>query len=233
MKRLENSILLFCLSTLMVLLLLSYSVNAQENISRTQLEDLHNQLEYNKTKKALVPRQFEKKRKEQENNDEQENIQLNWSGGGKGLNIIGYTIGGILALILIYLIVRSISLSRSDKEEEEVDLENLESIDEHDFQSLLDQKLQEKDFRTAIRIQFLTILQLLSKQRLIEWKRNKTNVQYTYEVKDVEVNGKFRLIANAFDILWYGNEEISEEQYELIANRTDELASFLSLNESV
>lgn len=226
MKRTRGSLMIVVLVIILSITTYKQLSFAQEKISSSQLENLQEQLNYDKTKKALVPRQFDKEEKKDKYNREKDNDQLR--GNGENLNVIGYTIGGLLLLVLLYFIIRSISLSRSKTEEDSVDLENIETIDDHDFKSLLNQKLEEKDYRAAIRIHFLTILQLMSKQGLIEWKKNKTNLQYAKECRDMEVKGKFKKIAYAYDILWYGNEEISVEKYQYIAHKADELSTFLS-----
>ena len=70
-----------------------------------------------------------------------------------------------------------------------------------------------RDFRYAVRYQFLWILKILADKNIIEWNPKKTNRDYMTEIKEKQLQRKFREAAKIFDYVWYGEFEIDENSY--------------------
>ena len=184
-------------------------------ISEENTEKLKQELKYDKTKKQLVPRKFDWKI------DEKDPKKLKQPTSFKGLedifSAVMYVIAALFILTIIYFIVIDIRKNRTKElTRKAIELDNfdVEDITTVDFDPLLDEALKQGNYRIAVRIKFLRILQQLQIKNYIDWKPNKTNRKYALEISDTSVKQSFRSIANIFDRLWYGNISINKEEYE-------------------
>lgn len=206
-----------CLSSFSIL----GQTSSKDAFSSTHLEKLSGELDYDKTKRALVPR---KQRKEPEKKLKKRKEKKAIEEPGIPGSIFGYVLGGILlTTILYYLIVALVARKNKPSNLSEDDLDAIEQIEDQDLDSLLEQKLAEKNYRISFRIQFLKLLQTLAQQKMINWQPNKTNGTYVRECKKGPIKEKFRKITQVFDHTWYGNSEITEEDYYLIKDYVSDL----------
>ena len=151
-------------------------------------------------------------------------------------SILGSTASGlilgnihyILMAIALFLIVYKISGLSLEKLGYKVKKVNhFESdfdavpIEEIDFQSLIKEALNKKDFRLAIRYQYLDVLKSLSEKGLISHSHYKSNVEYAYELKNKTLKNEFRQLVFAFDHIWYGEYTVDANQYQLIYREFD------------
>lgn len=88
-----------------------------------------------------------------------------------------------------------------------------ENIHEMDFEKLLDDAVQNKNFRLAIRVLFLYGLKMLSDKHHIYWEPGKTNHDYLYELRVEELKGDFRQLNYYFEYAWYGNFVVTNELF--------------------
>ena len=63
----------------------------------------------------------------------------------------------------------------------------------------LQKALAEQQFAYAVRVLFLMVLKDFSQREIIIWKRNKTNRDYLFEIRERELARSFRQMAHAFD----------------------------------
>jgi len=196
-----------------ILLLFYVNVNAQtENIgsfSRERLEDLSGSLNYDKMKRSIVPR-FESE-EEEELKEVEKQKQRSFDIPG---SLFAYIIGGLLLIIILYNLTKVVSKNIYRNEiEEPIDIDEIQDIDKEDLDILLQSALENRDFRSAFRIQFLKLLQVLSTKEMISWEPIKTNGTYVRELKVPEIKPQFRSISRAFDHIWYGNSDVKETDY--------------------
>jgi hypothetical protein len=92
--------------------------------------------------------------------------------------------------------------------------EDEDIIQNQDIQQLIDQALQHKNYRLAIRYYYLFVLKKLSDAELIEWEAQKTNTDYSKELTDDTVQYQFKAITRLYDFIWYGNFEVNETLYQ-------------------
>ena len=127
----------------------------------------------------------------------------------------------IVIILVVFFIVRAMMNGegrwvfgrRSDRRivrYEDIDTD----IHETDFNQLLRDAEAEKDFRMAIRFQYLNMLKQLSSAEIIDFDPEKTNLDYTYEIKDEGVREQFQYTSYLYNYVWYGDFEINEAQYE-------------------
>jgi len=91
--------------------------------------------------------------------------------------------------------------------------EDEDIIQNQDIQQLINQALQNKNYRLAIRYYYLSILKKLSDAEMIQWEAQKTNTDYTKELADTSLLKQFKAITKLYDYIWYGSFEVNESSY--------------------
>ncbi len=169
---------------------------------------------------------------------------INWVGQGLSnvfginispqvLQIIEYLIYFLLVILAIYLIVKVLINenfnSLFQKKAKTINDINLteEHIEGIDINKLLTKAIESKDYRLAIRYQFLLTLQKLSKSDIIEWHFDKTNSDYLSEIEQPEIQKGFKQIAYLYDYIWYGEQTIDNNKY------TKSVLDFESINKQI
>ena len=105
--------------------------------------------------------------------------------------------------------------------------ESIEDIHTIDYDRLIDEALQSKNYRYAIRLNYLRTLKKLSDKQIITWKPDKTNRDYLRELKSAEMITQFSLITNDFENIWYGGFDIDQHNYSLLISRYSNVNSLL------
>lgn len=129
---------------------------------------------------------------------------------------IPYILLGLLLFLLIkfFLNVNARSLLYSKKNQSLVTLSEEEHIIKNeDIQQLIQEAIQQKDYRLAIRYYYLHILKMLSDGEFIEWQLQKTNADYISEIEEPELKQPFGHITRLYDYIWYGEFDIDEGKY--------------------
>jgi len=145
-------------------------------------------------------------------------------------NSVTETIIRLLAIIIIgfilYFVIRYVVgkdgnffFSKKNKKVNIATGDLAENIHEINFPESILQFEKQKDYRSAIRYHFLFILKKLSDKKLIEWNPEKTNRDYLYELKAEKSKEKYQKLSYIFDHVWYGEFEISENDYEYFKNQ--------------
>ncbi|HEX8516720.1 MAG TPA: DUF4129 domain-containing protein [Bacteroidia bacterium] len=139
--------------------------------------------------------------------------------GSIGLQILEYglVIAAVVIIILLILKNNIRALFYGKSAEVKMDFsefrENIHSIN---FDMLISESIAKKDYRKAIRIHFLKVLKDLSDRRLIDWKIDKTNHDYSTELNTTPLSESFNELALLYDRVWYGDMHIDEERYNLL-----------------
>lgn len=142
----------------------------------------------------------------------------------KHINKFTKNIGYILAAVVIALLIFFLFKYGRDKEGNwffSKKVKNInpkvnpleENIHEINFQQTIAQYEREKDFRSAIRYQFLWCLKFLSDHQKIDWHQKKTNSDYLKELKGKDLVN-FEKAVYIFDHIWYGEFPIDEAKYQ-------------------
>jgi hypothetical protein len=139
---------------------------------------------------------------------------------------IEYIIIGIV-LLIIYFNRKNFKFDKifiKNKEASKIILEfDEENIEEVDFEALTKNALLNGNYKLAIRYQFLDVLKRLSNAGIIEWQPYKTNYEYLLEIKNGELKNHFRKAALVFDYIWYGNLDLSTEDYQESLDELNEI----------
>ena len=122
----------------------------------------------------------------------------------------------IIVFLTLYLLLgrSGTSLFYNAKEQNVQGRFEAENIHEIDFQQTISDALKQKNYRLAVRYQFLWTLKVLSDQQMIDWQPWKTSLDYEYEIKSAKTRNAFSQLANTFQYVWYGGFEADQRLYE-------------------
>lgn len=93
------------------------------------------------------------------------------------------------------------------------DKDVVENIHEINFAESIIKFEREKNYRYAVRYQFLQVLKKLTDKNIIDWNPEKTNRDYLSELQNDNLKKHFRELVHIFDYVWYGEFEIDEASY--------------------
>lgn len=93
-----------------------------------------------------------------------------------------------------------------------------ENIHEMDFDKLINEAVDERDYRKAIRLLFLHALKMLADKHLIQWDQSKTNHDYMAELKAGDLQKGFHELNYYFEYAWYGNFYVNDEMFSKVRN---------------
>lgn len=149
-----------------------------------------------------------------------------WLGDTFGIDIspevftvLKWVIYVLMAALIIYLITKLFINERFDalftkKAKSILDIELAEQhIEQIDFEALLSKAITDKEFRLAVRYQFLLLLKKLSQRELINWHFEKTNLDYQKEIKEPRLKTGFKDLSYLYDYIWYGEQPIDEKGF--------------------
>ncbi|HEX8378328.1 MAG TPA: hypothetical protein VF602_10955 [Pedobacter sp.] len=126
------------------------------------------------------------------------------------------------SLTVIFLIVKLTGMDAGyllTGKSRQIDLpynETLENIHEISFDEEIENAINKKDYRLAVRLLYLKSLKRLSDTGRIIWVPNKTNSTYINELKSPDVKERFKLLTNKFEYVWYGGSDMDYMLFEKI-----------------
>lgn len=88
-----------------------------------------------------------------------------------------------------------------------------ENIHEMNFEKLIQEAIDQNDYRRGVRLVFLYALKLLADRQLIHWEQGKTNHDYVAELNAGELRNGLSDLSFYFDYAWYGNFTINRELF--------------------
>ncbi|MBC5994548.1 DUF4129 domain-containing protein [Pontibacter cellulosilyticus] len=88
-----------------------------------------------------------------------------------------------------------------------------ENIHEMDINGLIEEAIQQRDFRKAIRLHYLQSLKNLTNHGFILWKPGKTNRSYINEIKATDLRHEFEQLTSMFEYVWYGGAALGDELF--------------------
>jgi hypothetical protein len=88
-----------------------------------------------------------------------------------------------------------------------------EDINTLNFDELINDAVKKQNYRYAIRLNYLKNLKELNDNGLIDWKANKTNLDYVKELSGKSIYKSFSGITQLFNWIWYGDFSLTEEEY--------------------
>ncbi len=174
-------------------------------------------LDYTKTKKKLRVKEFDF------NLEKEEEVKPPNLAFFNGISKIFRFFAILCILVLIgYILFQLIKLiETSDQLIESSEPIEVEEIEEIDAVDLLQKALNEGDYRMAIRMKFIRVLQEFNSTELIKWKEEKTNRDYLNELKQTTHYQFFKEASSIYSLIWYGNHHIDKDDYELLSPKLE------------
>lgn len=198
-----------------------YEVPTRENRDETEF---HNRKLNENFKDEYKGEKFNYDRivKEKERKPQQINPPMFQIPGG-ALQFLMYAVLGIILILIIYFILKSaggISFGKEKRKikydtSDEAGEEDLEQIQNNNFEFLIDKAKSEQDYRKAIRYYYLWVLQKLTDRSLIQWHKDKTDFEYLQELKNHSIKEDFSTNTYIYDHTWYGNFSLNLKEFEL------------------
>jgi hypothetical protein len=188
----------------------------QYSLDSNEVSDLAELVKYEDTKRKIVPKKRENKEKKEKEVKKRESLNL----GGLGVILQYLLYLGIIVLIVVILVIifSNITLEKKLEAIVPLDLEDIEDIESIDAKSGLEIALDAENYREAVRMLFIQLLQVLVLKESILWKPKKTNRDYLREMSDHEEVSHFRNLVMAYERVWYGSEEIDKPYFDLLRN---------------
>ena len=143
----------------------------------------------------------------------------------EAIQVITYFIYLLMGGLVVYLLVRffigeNISSIFKKAPSGLIDINLSEDhIELVDLEVLLNNAMRQKDFRLAIRYQYLKILKTLSQRNIIDWHFEKTNLDYLQEISTPAIQKPFKEVSYLYDYIWYGEQYVDEEIYTAAEDR--------------
>lgn len=81
------------------------------------------------------------------------------------------------------------------------------------FYDEIEKAISAGNYRLATRLHYLQLLKKLSDKGYIDWKINKTNIDYVTETSGKSFNDIFSRLTFNFEFTWYGEKQLSKEQF--------------------
>ena len=130
-------------------------------------------------------------------------------------SLLGYIIIAFLIGLLIWILAKnSDKLFAKKKLPEKEKLITVEphEVEDKDYNRLIQAALKKQDYKLAIRFGFLSALKYLHKKELIEWKIDKTNLDYQFELPE-HYQELFQGMSMIYERIWYGDFTPSKELF--------------------
>lgn len=78
------------------------------------------------------------------------------------------------------------------------------------------------DYREAVRANFVAVLLYLHEHGKLRYERSLTNREHLARIgQDTQVAGSLEPLVRTFEDVWYGNREVTAEQYARYQERAD------------
>lgn len=145
--------------------------------------------------------------------------------------VLPYIVLAVLLFLIIkfFLRVNSNNLSESSKNNASyVKLtQEEELLTKANLSELIAKALQEKNYRLAIRYQYINVIKKLQEKEIITWEQQKTNEDYSKEITNLPLKNQFNKLTFLYDFVWYGNFKISEDSYQKVRVDFDKITSLI------
>jgi hypothetical protein len=126
---------------------------------------------------------------------------------------------GLCAGLILYVVLKVLNIDARDlfyrtRASTRIDFGLAEgNIHELDFEKLINDAIQGKEYRDGVRLLFLYSLKKLSDAHLIQWMPGKTNDEYMKELQRHPAKPRLQELRYYFDYTWYGHFEISGQTF--------------------
>ena len=137
--------------------------------------------------------------------------------------VLQYLLFGIFIVVLIYILVKILSDSKIilfKRKTKQMDVPTEEEVvEEKDLASLILAAETKEQFRLATRYRYMQLLENLNARQLIRMHGELTNWDYIRQLGIPQLTPKFRYLTIAYEYVWYGEFELTNDQYGHLKNK--------------
>jgi hypothetical protein len=134
-----------------------------------------------------------------------------------------------LAILAWYLLQNNIvgrnQSITAEKIREDIASENIFDIN---YQREIEKAVNARDYRLAVRLMFLRLLKQLSQKKIIEYKQERTNLDYLSQLNSTGYYNDFFRLTRNYEYVWYGKFDVSRETFGVIKNQFENFDRKLS-----
>lgn len=131
-------------------------------------------------------------------------------------------IGAFAAAIMYYLADSNVGLFRRKRTLTDPSATGEEEIPEDifaiNYQKEIDKAAAQGNYRLAIRLMFLRLLRSLSEKNIIQYKQDRTNLDYLMHLHPTKYYKTFFRLTRHFEFAWYGHFDVDNTAYTIIAS---------------
>ena len=129
-------------------------------------------------------------------------------------------IGGFAVFLMIYLKSMNVGLFSKRNvlakgDEEEIIPEDIFAIN---YKKEIDIATMQGNYRQAVRFMYLKLLKNMSEKNIINYKQDKTNLDYLSELYSTAYYKDFFRLTRNFEYCWYGQFKINATAYKIISD---------------
>ena len=136
--------------------------------------------------------------------------------------IVLIILAAVALLLIVYLIIKNYRPRNKKVKSQLVHEEwNPETVTKTELELRLEQAMLENNYRECVRIYFTFILKEMIRLRLIRWKRELTNFDYLLQAHASPNYSEFEESIRIYDLVWYGDYNISKEDYHRLERHLD------------
>lgn len=224
-----------------LLFLFTLIVNAQDNFNNNLIVNKGDTIVYTKNTTITESRSFTSDIKEKYNGKDFEykenkpkkkkNDDVNQSKNSFFLEsfyyfmstIFPFLLGGFVVFVILKTVL-GIDGNFWNKSEKTTQLAKKliyedEDINELNLDILLQQAIDNKNFRLAIRYYYLSTLKLLTNKNVINYHKDKTNSEYLFEIENENLRNDFSYLSYVYSYVWYGEFSVDEDNFKMAQNK--------------
>jgi len=136
------------------------------------------------------------------------------------IKALAYILVGLVFIFILYrvIVVNNLYVLRSSKKISSVGDELEEDLNDGNIDEKIRKSLQLGNYRQAVRYHYLKTLQLLGQKGWIHLHAQSTNHDYVNQMSKHTGADTFNYLTSAFEYVWYGEFDLSENQYALVQN---------------
>jgi len=139
--------------------------------------------------------------------------------------VLGFLVIGLLIFYLVKAFIQQDVYWLFKKKAKKIQaFENItaEDFSTTDFEKIVQDLIQQQEYRLAIRMYYLWLLQRLQEEGKINWAPEKTNADYTYELQEESEKEQFAYLSYLYNTIWYGEYELIETDFFKAKNSFDQ-----------
>jgi hypothetical protein len=126
----------------------------------------------------------------------------------------------IIGIFIVFLFViatrtKLYKVFYTDKEIAKVGFRETDPITgDFDFDKAVSAEISTGNFRNAIRLLHLKMLNLLHSRQIIKLSKDKTNRDYSFEIYDPKLRNRFADLSLIYNLVWYGKHDLKKDEFD-------------------